>query len=39
MRQVMVKGADIYAIRGDLLGLLVWAAIMFILAIRLFRWE
>lgn len=39
MRQVMVKGADVYAIRGDLLGLSVWAVIMFILAIRLFRWE
>lgn len=39
MRQVMVKGADIYAIRGDLIGLAVWAVIMFILAIRLFRWE
>jgi hypothetical protein len=35
----MVKGADIYAIRSDLLGLFVWAGIMFILAIRMFRWE
>lgn len=39
VRNVMVKGADIYAIRGDILGLLVWAVIMFILATRLFRWE
>lgn len=39
LRQVMVKGADIYAIRSDFLGLSVWAVIMFILAIKMFRWE
>jgi ABC-2 type transport system permease protein len=39
MRQVMVKGADVYAIRGDIFGLLAWAVIMFVLAIVLFRWE
>jgi ABC-2 type transport system permease protein len=39
LRQVMVKGADIVAIKGDLLGLSVWAVIMFILAVKMFRWE
>lgn len=39
MREVMVKGASLYAIRNDLLGLTVWALIMFIFATRLFRWE
>jgi hypothetical protein len=36
---VMVKGADVYAIKGDIFGLLAWAVIMFVLAIVLFRWE
>lgn len=39
MREVMVKGAGLYAIRDDLLGLAVWAVIMFVFATRLFRWE
>lgn len=39
LRNVMVKGYTITQISGDLLGLAVWAVIMFVLAIRLFRWE
>lgn len=39
MREVMTRGADLAAIRGDLLGLFVWAIIMFIVAVKLFRWE
>lgn len=39
LRNVMVKGYSLYAIRADLLGLAVWAVIMFVLATRLFRWE
>lgn len=39
MRNVMVKGYGLYLIRYDLLGMFVWAIIMFILAVRLFRWE
>lgn len=39
LRDVMVKGADIVAIKSDLLGLFVWAGIMFILAVKMFRWE
>jgi ABC-2 type transport system permease protein len=39
MREVMVKGADLVAIKGDVIGLVVWALIMFVLAVRMFRWE
>lgn len=39
LRNVMVKGYTLFQIQGDLLGLAVWAVIMFVLAIRLFRWE
>lgn len=39
MRNVMVKGYSLFQIRGDLLGLAVWSVIMFVLAVRLFRWE
>ncbi len=39
MREVMVKGATLHDIQGSVIGLLVWSVIMFILAIRLFRWE
>lgn len=39
LRQVMVKGADIVAIRADILGMTVWAAVMFLLAVKMFRWE
>jgi ABC-2 type transport system permease protein len=39
MRNVMVKGYGLLAIRTDLIGLAVWAVIMFVLATRFFRWE
>jgi ABC-2 type transport system permease protein len=39
MREVMVKGATLQDIQGSIIGLLVWAVIMFFLAVRLFRWE
>jgi ABC-2 type transport system permease protein len=39
LRNVMVKGYTFVQIQGDLIGLAVWAIIMFVLAIRLFRWE
>ncbi len=39
LRNVMVKGYGLYQIRGDLIGLTIWAIIMFVLAIKLFRWE
>lgn len=39
IRDVMVKGYTLFQISGDLLGMLVWIVIMFILAVWLFRWE
>lgn len=39
MREVMIKGASFYQIRGDLLGLFVWGIILFLIAARSFRWE
>jgi len=39
LRSVVNDGAGIGAIGGDLLGMAVWAAIAFLLAVRLFRWE
>ncbi len=39
LRNVMVKGYTITQISGDLIGLAIWAIIMFVLAIKLFRWE
>ncbi len=39
LRNVMVKGYTITQISGDLIGLAIWAVIMFVLAIKLFRWE
>ncbi|MEK7447479.1 MAG: ABC transporter permease [Patescibacteria group bacterium] len=39
LRSVIIDGSNIVAIRGDILGLLVWIVITFILAIKFFRWE
>lgn len=39
MREVMIKGATFYDIRGDLLGLLVWGLVLFLIASKSFRWE
>lgn len=39
MRDVMVKGATFADIQGNVIALFIWAIIMFVLAIRLFRWE
>jgi ABC-2 type transport system permease protein len=39
LRNVMVKGYSIFQIRYDLLGMTVWAIIMFVAAVKLFRWE
>lgn len=39
MRNVMVKGYSAFQIRSDLIGMAVWAVIMFVLAVRMFRWE
>lgn len=39
MREVMIKGATLMEIRGDVLGLVAWVVILFVLATRSFRWE
>ncbi len=39
LRHVANDGASLWAVRGDLLGLLVWAIIAGALAVRLFSWE
>jgi ABC-2 type transport system permease protein len=39
LRHVANDGASLWAVRGDLLGLLVWGIISGIIAVRLFKWE
>ena len=39
MRAMVNSGESIFAQGGELLGLLVWGIIIFVLAIRVFRWE
>jgi len=39
LRHIANDGASLWAIRGDLLGLVVWGIVAGFIAIRLFRWE
>lgn len=39
MRKVIIDGSGMALIRYDVLGLVVWVVITFILATRLFKWE
>ena len=39
MREVAIQGASLTEIPWELLGLVVWLAIAFIAATRVFRWE
>lgn len=39
LRSVIIDGSGIFAIRYDILGLVIWSIITFVLAVRLFRWE
>jgi ABC-2 type transport system permease protein len=39
LRHIANEGAHLTQLGGDLLGLIVWVVITFILAVRLFRWE
>lgn len=39
MRRIANEGATLFQVRHDILGLVVWAVIGFVLAIRLFKWE
>jgi ABC-2 type transport system permease protein len=39
LRSISIDGASLWAIRVDLLGILIWLAIAVIVATRLFKWE
>src|ERR1700737_685795 len=39
LRSISVDGASLWAVRGDMLGILVWLAVAVVLATRLFKWE
>jgi len=39
LRTIANEGAHLAQISGDLLGLAVWGVVLFIIAVRVFRWE
>lgn len=39
LRQIANNGVSILQLKGDLLGLLIWAIIAMIIAVKLFKWE
>ncbi|MEK6207731.1 MAG: ABC transporter permease [Chloroflexota bacterium] len=39
LREISVQGASLWDVRTQILGLLIWTALGFILAVRLFRFE
>ena len=39
MRQVIVEGAGLAQLSGEVLGLCIWLAVSFFIATRVFRWE
>lgn len=39
MRSVSTQGATLWQVRGDILGLLVWGVIAFVIAVKVFKWE
>jgi len=39
VREVATNGATLWDVRGDVLGMVIWSTLGFILAIRLFRFE
>ncbi|HEY6736330.1 MAG TPA: ABC transporter permease [Candidatus Saccharimonadia bacterium] len=39
LRHVANDGASLWAVRGDVLGLVVWGIVSAVIAVRLFRWE
>ncbi len=39
MRSVSTQGSNLWQVRGDILGLIVWGIIMFIVAVKVFKWE
>jgi len=39
LRRIANEGASLWAVRGDILGLAIWAVIAFVIAVRVFKWE
>jgi ABC-2 type transport system permease protein len=39
LREISVQGASLWDVRDDVLGLLVWTVVGFVLAVRLFRFD
>jgi len=39
LRRIANEGATLWTVRGDILGLAIWAIIAFIIAVRVFKWE
>ena len=39
LREISVQGASLWEVRGELVGLLAWSVVGFILAVRLFRFD
>lgn len=39
LRRIANEGVGLWTVRGDILGLLVWAAIAGLIALRVFKWE
>lgn len=39
MRRISTEGATLWAVRGDVLGLVIWGIIVYFIAVRVFKWE
>ena len=39
MREVTAEGSGLFDVSGDLLGLVAWTVVFFVLAVKVFRWE
>ncbi len=39
MHKIANEGASLWTVRGDVLGLIVWGIVGYLIAIKLFRWE
>lgn len=39
LRRIANEGAHLIQIKGDILGLLVWGIVIFVIAVNVFRWE
>ena len=39
LRRIANEGATLWTVRHDILGLIIWAIIAFIVAVRVFKWE